>query len=105
MIETYERATAADFTKALADCRSMMADLGPKGHTEIHLYADPPDARVPPYLRGLRPSRVIVDGSNWVDVVFLGGHNHLEYRAFAEGVEGEGTRKLTDGLWLRTDME
>ncbi|MBN2703045.1 MAG: hypothetical protein JXR23_02445 [Pontiellaceae bacterium] len=104
--DTYHRVVSADFAAVLDACREMMRTMGPNGETEIELSESmEPDLRVPETLRDMKPSRITVNGTNSVLVVFMGGFNHLGYMAYPDGVEGGGTRKLIDGLWLITDME
>lgn len=103
---TYDHVVSADFNAVLGACREMMRTVGTNGVTEIDLIEGmQPDDRVPMTLRNMKPGYIDVEGTNSVHVVFYGGFFHLGYAAYPEGVEGGGTRKLVDGLWLLTDME
>ena len=60
------------------------------------------DPKIPKVIRDLQPGYVIIQKDS-VLVVFQGGFSHRAYKAFPEGVAGDGTQKLIDGLWLIHD--
>jgi hypothetical protein len=106
------RVRHANPSAVLAGCREMIANRDSYQGKRTDWPADrgvyidftvrPVDRRIPKVIQGLHPGYAIIE-SNSVLVVFLGGFSHLGYQAFAEGVEGSGTEKLADGLWLIHD--
>jgi hypothetical protein len=58
------------------------------------------DSRLPAYVRSLNPSGVYIRGSDHIIIDFGGPFDAMDIRAFKLGLEGYGTKKLSDGLWF-----
>jgi hypothetical protein len=108
------RVRHADFHAVLAGCREMMTNKDsyyPRRtdwpaesgvYIDFTVPAEVADPKIPKVIRDLQPGYVIIEKDS-VLAVFQGGFSHLACRAFPEGVEGQGTEKLVDGLWLIHD--
>jgi hypothetical protein len=106
------RVRHANHGAVLAACREMMAkrntykgkrtDWPPDRGVYIDFTVSPVDSSIPKTIRSLHPAYIVIQ-SNSVSVVFLSGFSGLGYVAYPEGVEGGGSEKLIDGLWLVHD--
>jgi hypothetical protein len=67
---------------------------------EINL--DGSDTSLPKAIRELHPTWITTDKDR-VRVELHGGFDHYGVLAFPKGVEGDGTKKLIDGLWYYSD--
>ena len=97
--------------KALLDaCREVMDNRSKYakdpdvhgGDSEDDSYPNPIDPNLPPIIRQLGASYIVAEDAH-VRIELGGGFHHYGVNAYLEGAEGQGDKKLLDGLWYYDD--
>ena len=95
----------------LAACRVVYENRGVyRHHPSIHppaddgSYPDPRDPGMPAIIRHLGCTYIFLDDRS-LTVEMGGGFHHYGFIAYPEGEEGDGPRKLLDGLYYYEDTE
>jgi hypothetical protein len=95
-----------DHKALLAVCREVMRNPSKYGTNPNVLgadsvdrfYPDPRDPNMPSVIRALQPAYIVAEDSH-VRIELGGGFHHYGVNAYAEGTQGNGDKRLLDGLW------